>query len=225
MKKPSKVQYVVTELMHHVPFSVFGVMLGLLVMGVLTFLVHAVDHNAHLAEAAGELYHVFHPSHILLSAVTATAMFMKHDGNVYKAVAVGFVGSITLCSLSDVVFPYFGGMLIGGDMHFHIDILAHPETVLPFAIVGTVAGLAAPQTFEKATEYSHSMHVFVSAVASILYLVTFGLTDWTHAIGGVFMITIFAVMIPCCLSDIIFPLVCTHARCQHGDVMEMEHNR
>ncbi|MBZ0166088.1 MAG: hypothetical protein K8I00_04715, partial [Candidatus Omnitrophica bacterium] len=95
--------------------------------------------------------------------------------------------------------------------------------VLPFAVVGTLAGLAAPRSFEKATEYSHSIHVFVSAVASILYLVSFGLEHWTHAIGGVFLITIFAVMIPCCLSDIVFPLACTHAHCRHGDVTEMEH--
>lgn len=210
--------------MHHIPFSVFGVMLGLLMTGVLTFFVEVSGNQQALAGAAGELFHVFHPSHVLLSAVASTAMFMKHDGNVPKAVVIGFAGSILICSLSDCIFPYFGGMLLGGEMHFHVDIIDHPGIVLPFAIVGTLAGLAAPRSFEKATEYSHSIHVFVSAVASILYLVSFGLEDWTHAIGGVFLITIFAVMIPCCLSDIVFPLTCTHAHCRHGDVTEMEHH-
>lgn len=220
----SKSRYILTELIHHIPFSVFGVMIGLLMMGVLTFIAEISGHGHDLAEASMELYHVFHPSHILLSAVSATAMFMKHDGHIGKALAVGFVGSLALCSLSDSIFPYIGGLLIGGEMHFHVDILEHPGLVLPFAAVGTLAGLAAPRSFEKATEYSHSMHVFVSAVASILYLMAFGLDDWTHALGGVFLVTIVAVMLPCCLSDIVFPLTCTHAHCRHKDVMEMEHH-
>ncbi len=222
--KKSKSKYILTELMHHIPFSVFGVMIGILMMGVLTFIASVSGHGHDLEAAAAELYHVFHPSHILLSAVSATAMFVKHDGNTVKAVAVGFLGSILLCSLSDAVFPYVGGLLIGGHMHFHIDILEHPGIILPFAAVGTVAGLAAPRSFEKATEYSHSMHVFVSAVASILYLLAFGLDHWTHAVGGVFMVTIVSVMLPCCLSDIVLPLTCTHAHCHHKDVMDMEHH-
>ena len=220
----SKSKHILTELIHHIPFSVFGVMLGLLMMGVLTFIADISGHEQDLTEASMELYHVFHPSHILLSAVASTAMFMKHDGQIPKAVAVGFLGSLALCSLSDSIFPFLGGLLIGGDMHFHVDILEHPGLVLPFAVVGTAAGLAAPRSFEKATEYSHSMHVFVSAVASILYLLAFGLEHWTHALGGVFVVTVVAVMLPCCLSDIIFPLTCTHAHCHHKDVMEMDHH-
>ena len=37
--------------------------------------------------------------------------------------------------------------------------------------------------------------------------------DWIHSIGSVFLIVIAAVMIPCCVSDIIFPLACAHRGC------------
>lgn len=220
----SKGKYIVTELIHHIPFSIFGVMLALLMMGVLSFIVEVANADHLMAFASEDLYHVFHPSHILLSAVATTAMFVKHDGNMAKAAGIGFCTSIVLCSLSDIFFPYIGGILLSADMEFHLDIIDEPGIVLPFAIVGTIAGLAAPKSFEKATEYSHSMHVFVSSVASILYLVAFGLEHWVHAIGGVFMVTIFAVMLPCCLSDIVLPLTCSHANCRHGNIMEEGHH-
>jgi hypothetical protein len=44
-------------------------------------------------------------------------------------------------------------------------------------------------------------------MASILYLVGHGLTDWIHMAGIVFIYTVIAVMLPCCTSDIIFPLL------------------
>lgn len=222
-KQQSKAHYILTELLHHIPFSTFGVMTALLLMGVLTFLVEISGNEDVLPHALENLYHVFHPSHIFISAVTSTAMFVKHDRSLIKAIGVGFIGSIVLCTLSDAIFPFIGGMLIGGKMNFHVDILQHPGNVLPFAVIGTVAGLSAPKSFEKATEYSHSMHVFVSSVASILYLLSFGLDHWNHQLGGVFVVTIFAVMIPCCLSDIAFPLACSHTHCKHKNVMEEEH--
>jgi len=225
MSEPiSKGKYILIQLIHHIPFSTFGVMLALLGVGVLTFIADLAAAQHILPHAAEDLYHVFHPSHVLLSAVASTAMFRKHDGNLVKAICVGFFGSIILCTLSDSIFPFIGGKLLGAQMHFHIDIIEHPGLILPFAIVGTIAGLAAPKSFDKATEYSHSMHVFVSSVASIIYLVAFGLEYWTHAVGGVFLVTIFAVMIPCCLSDIVFPLACSHADCHHGNIIEEEHH-
>ncbi|MBP9854570.1 MAG: hypothetical protein KBD53_06865 [Candidatus Omnitrophica bacterium] len=222
-KPPTKGQYILTELAHHIPFSAFGVMVALLMMGLLTFFVEISGQEAALPHALENLYHVFHPSHIFISAVTSTAMFVKHDRNTFKAVCIGFFGSIILCTLSDAIFPFFGGLMIGGKMNFHVDILQHPGIVLPFAVIGTIAGLAAPKSFERATEYSHSMHIFVSSVASIIYLLAFGMENWVHYLGAIFVVTVFAVMVPCCLSDIVFPLACSHSHCKHKDVMEEEH--
>lgn len=211
----SKLKKILVELAHHLPYSVFGVSTGIILMGLLTFFVSVMGREIYLSEASGELFHVFHSCHILFSAVATTAMFWKHEKRLVKAILVGFFGSITICGVSDIFFPYIGGMILGSEMHMHICLIEEPGLILPFAFVGVIAGILVTQSLEKSTEYSHSVHVFVSSVASILYLLSYGLTDWTHVLGGVFMVTIFAVMIPCCASDIAFPLVCIHRNCNH----------
>ncbi|HOL34695.1 MAG TPA: hypothetical protein PKW86_02325, partial [bacterium] len=50
---------------------------------------------------------------------------------------------------------------------------------------------------------------FTSSIASILYLIGYGLTDWIDKIGAVLVFMVFAVVIPCCTSDIVFPLIVT----------------
>ena len=217
MDRKSKLRYILIELAHHLPYSIFGVTIALILMGLLMFIAIIANSEHRVPMASAELFHVFHPAHVLFSAVATTAMFRKHDGNVLKAIAVGFIGSITICGLSDIFIPFWGGIILQQEMQFHICILEEPGLVFPFAIVGVIAGMFVTKSFEKSTEYSHSAHVFLSSVASILYLIAFGLTEWVHVLGGVFMVTIFAVMIPCCASDIAFPLACTHKHCSHPE--------
>ena len=109
----SKTKYILTELYHHLPFSTFGVVIALLAMGVLTFLVDISQAPMMMGHASKDLFHVFHPAHIFLSAVASTAMFMKHDDNRVKGICVGFFGSLLLCTLSDIIFPFLGGKILG----------------------------------------------------------------------------------------------------------------
>jgi len=76
--------------------------------------------------------------------------------------------------------------------------------------------LLVPAAVEKSTEYSHSVHVLFSSAASILYLLAFGLQGWIDSLSAVFFVTIVAVVLPCCASDIVFPLACTHRNCSHS---------
>lgn len=211
----SKLKTIGLELVHHLPFSIFGVASGLLVMGFLTFIAILLGSEDRLSVASQELFHVFHPTHILFSSVTTTAMFLKHEKRRLKAVVVGFFGSVTICGVSDVFFPFLGGKILGQDMAMHICIIEHPGLIIPFALGGILAGLFIGQSIEHSTEYSHSTHIFISSVSSILYLTAYGLEDWPHMIAGVFIVTILAVMIPCCVSDIAFPLYCVHRNCNH----------
>lgn len=208
-------KYILTELSYHLPYSVFGISLGLIVMGVLTFLAALLQAEHLLPEASEKLFHVFHPSHLLFSAVATTAMFWKHEKRLLKAAVVGFIGSVAICGLSDIFFPFIGGCLLGADMHIHVCLIEEPGLVLPFAATGVLAGIVAERSFERSIEYSHSAHVFISSMASILYLLSFGITDWIHVLGGIFLVIIIAVMIPCCASDIAFPLACVHHNCDH----------
>ena len=210
-----KLQYILVELGHHLPYTIFGVTVGLMLMGILTFFAVLLKSEDLLSVAAGELFHVSHASHILFSAVATTAMFWKHEKRMIKALIVGFAGSIGICALSDTVFPTIGGNLLGMTMRMHICVIEHPFMIIPFASIGVLGGFFIPGAIEKSTEYSHSVHVLLSSISAILYLIAFGLNDWIHLLGGVFLVTVISVMLPCCASGIAFPLFCVHRDCEH----------
>jgi hypothetical protein len=81
--------------------------------------------------------------------------------------------------------------------------------VIPFAVFGVILGLTSTEVFlnRNSTIFSHSAHVFVSTIASILYLTSYGFLDWMENMFIVFIIVVLAVLIPCCTSDVILPLL------------------
>lgn len=171
------------------------------------------DGHAHAHEPVrspwSRLFHLFHPMHVLLSAAATTAMFWRYDRRLFMALFAGFVGSVGFCGISDIVFPWAGGWMMGASMDLHICLLEHPQLVIPFAVMGIFAGLVAADAYSdrRLSIFSHSSHVLISTGASLLYLVGFGLTDWPFQLTEVFMIVFAAVIVPCCASDIFFPLL------------------
>ena len=196
------------DLRHHLPFSILSVSIGLIVVGMITFITQLLQIRD-ISPYTEELFHLFHPSHLLFSAVATTAMFWQHEKKFWKTFIVGFVGSVGICGISDIFFPYLAGFLLGAHMHLHVCIIEHPQLVLPFVFLGILVGFIAPGTLEKqeGVIFSHSLHVLISAIASILYLISFGVTEWIHQVGAVLIYMVLAVVIPCCTSDIIFPLL------------------
>jgi len=201
------------ELFSHLPFSIFSAVGGMILVAVLAFVVEPFygGREAGLSGAFRELFHIFHPAHMLFSATATTAMFWRYERRPVKACIVGFLGAIVVCGVSDIVMPYVSGLLLGAKMEMHICIIEHPQLVLPFTLVGIATGFLAADHIVRATFFSHAAHVLVSSAASLLYLVSFGLTDWVHQAGLVFIFVVLAVMIPCCISDIIFPLLAVTA--------------
>lgn len=233
------------ELTHHLPFSVSAVALGLMLAGIICFLVSAgrmtggdADQAGHVAPQAVapgpdaphvqahqhnaiqsgaehdhanpflSLFHLFHPAHMLFSAAATTAMFWRYERRLIKAVLIGLIGAIGVCGLSDIVIPQLSLGLLGKWMPWHICLIQHPWMILSFALVGVLVGLGASPGVHLSTFYWHSLHVFISSMASIFYLIgPFGALGWIDSIGTVFVFVIVAVMIPCCVSDIVFPLV------------------
>jgi len=197
-----------SELRHHLPYSVLSIVGAMVVIGVLTLLLKAAQLHG--------LFHVFHPTHLLLSATATTAMFWIHERRILKAVAIGFLASLPVCSLSDILIPYLGGLILDQSMELHLCALEEPLVVYPFVFVGIATGIIAGEHVHRSTLYSHAGHVAVSSMASILYLVGYGISSWTHWIGAILLILLVAVMIPCVLSDIVLPLLfVTDKRCRH----------
>lgn len=205
--KNNKLGHIWDELRHHVPFTAFGTSIALILLGVLTVILS--PSKAAMSEYGHELFHVFHPVHILFSATATTAMFWRYERRVFKAVIIGLVGSIGICGLSDVFFPFLGGTVVGIEMEFHWCLIEHPQIVLPFAIFGVLIGLASTNMVHgrSPTVFSHSSHVFISTMATMFYLMAFGFTEWIPHIAETFLIIFLGVTIPCCTSDIIFPLL------------------
>jgi len=194
------------ELAAHIPYSVFTATFAIILTGILTVLMLLVAPGK-VTTTAGQLLHCFPPAAHAAQFATTSAMFWRHDRSFWKAVLIGVVGSIGVCGISDVMFPYLGGNLLGVHMHFHWCIIEHPLLVVPFVVVGVVTGIAAAEQIPRVTFFSHSSHVLVSSMASLLYLVSFGLTDWMNHLGAVLPLVVVAVLLPCCTSDIVFPLL------------------
>ncbi len=198
--------YILEELKKHIPYSVLSSVFALAVVGVLTVVYGLID-IARLPEAAENMFHLFHPVHMLLSATATTAMFWKHERRLFKAILIGFFGAVVLCGLSDILIPFFGAGLLGISLELHICILEDPLLVLPFLVIGIFTGIVAAENITRVTFFSHTAHVFVSSIASVLYLIAFGLANWIAFAGAVYVLVFLAVVIPCCLSDIVFPLL------------------
>ncbi|HUU11554.1 MAG TPA: hypothetical protein VM431_13590 [Phycisphaerae bacterium] len=194
------------ELFSHLPFSIFSTVGGMALVAILTFIGEPF-YKEGLGDAFHELFHIFHPIHMLFSATATTAMFWRYERHWLKASIVGLLGAVLVCGASDILIPYVSGFLLGAPMHLHICVIEHPALVLPFAVVGVVTGILSADYITRATFFSHSAHVLVSSAASLLYMVSYGLEHWVHDAGWVFIFVVLAVMIPCCFSDIVFPLL------------------
>ena len=184
------------ELKRHAPFTTFGALTGIILMGII-ILIRLSTETSHV------IFHTLHPLHIVLSALVTTAMYRRYRGSIAAAVGIGFVGSVAICSISDIVFPYLGGVLLGFPITLHVCFIEHPWLIIPSALAGIAIGLLWSQT-----RFPHAGHVLLSTYASLFYLTAFGApADWLPLLLPIFPILFVAVWIPCCVSDIVFPLL------------------
>lgn len=158
-------------------------------------------------------FYTLHPLHVVLSALTTTAMYMTYrKGKIWVAILVGWTGSIGIATLSDVVIPYLGGSLLHVDMQFELPFIETSKmpiigiekwkVVNSAALIGIAIGL-----WKHITKIPHAGHVLLSTWASLFYFTAFGVADWIPLLPLVFLFLFLAVWIPCCTSDIIYPLL------------------
>jgi hypothetical protein len=199
---------IVAEFAHHLPYTIVGTLVAM--AGVWWFGTQHLNagHQEQLLAQADSSFHLFHPMHISLSAIATTSLFWRHDRHLMRAIAVGALGTIIPCGLSDYVFPYIGGRLMGQAMELHACIFSHPQLFFSFLALGILAGFWAEERLTGSHLFSHGAHIFVSSAASLLYLVSFGFTGWMTDVALVFpafLTIVLAVWVPCCISDIVVP--------------------
>jgi len=193
-----KTKLITKELIRHAPFTSFGAFTGI---GIMLLAVH-------LSRTASEvIFYVLHPIHILLSALVTAGMYRLYKGKGVALFLIGYIGSVGICTISDILVPYFGGTLLGAEMEFHLCFIEEWWLVNPLALLGILIAYRSPTT-----KFPHAGHVLVSTWASLFYLIAFGSTiNWSLVLPFLFVILFSSVWVPCCTSDIIFPLLFVRA--------------
>ncbi|UCF44267.1 MAG: hypothetical protein JSV99_04960 [Planctomycetota bacterium] len=215
-----KAKHIAVELHGHLPFTLFGALLGIFFM----LLFRRVG-----GTGGRMLFSVFHPGHVVLSAMVTASMFNVHAAKkrIILVVLVGYFGSVGVATLSDVIIPHVGTYLLGLDVPTHAvlhdDDKASPEQeedeedehkihlgfieewyiVNPAALLGIVIAYFLPRT-----KFPHAGHVLISTWASSSYmLMNMELGITAGVVAGMFVILFLAIWVPCCISDIVFPLL------------------
>lgn len=196
------------ELKNHAPFTALGTVTGIIIMAIIVF-------GKVPAETSHIVFYSLHPLHIVASAIATTAMYQKYgNGKIWTAILVGYAGSIGIATLSDALIPHLGGVLLGIKMEFHIPFIetakmpvigiAKWQIVNSAALAGIILGYLRPTT-----KIPHFGHVLLSTWASLFYFTAFGTAWWIPLLPFIFLFLFLAVWIPCCTSDILFPLLFT----------------
>ncbi|MFT6765523.1 MAG: hypothetical protein ACJAZS_000401 [Alteromonas naphthalenivorans] len=196
------------EMICHFPYAVLSVALSMIAAGILGY--SSVDPIPGVVDkGAMVLFHSCHFLHIVFAATGAVLTFFRYSNEVLKGLIVGAVSAIVFCILSDVILPYLVGEMMGIPMELHICFLSELSNVLPFLLVGVFNGWLLSQNKSGQQSFfsiwSHFAHIFVSALASMLYTISHGMHDWYNYMGILFILLIVAVVIPCTLSDVVVP--------------------
>lgn len=214
MQTGKKLGIIVKELEGHAPFTLFGAFTGIACM----LLFKNLDHDT-----SEKIFYVFHPGHIFLSAIVIASIFQFHAKrkNVVAILLVGVIGSMGIGTLSDSLIPYAGEVVLKmrieghshGDEHdheqegfaekAHIGFIEGWYVVIPAAIAGVLIAL-----FKPRTKIPHAGHVLLSTWASSFHmLMAMGGNSSVLKLVGSFGFLFLAVLLPCCFSDIVFPLL------------------
>jgi hypothetical protein len=196
----------IDELRAHVPFTALGAAIGIIAMVIILL----SDSLAGFTRISEPLFEVLHPTHVVLSAIVTTALYKRYsNGKILAIILVGYIGSIGIATLSDSLIPYLGETLLGlPNREVHVGFIEEWYIVNPAALLGIAIGY-----FRPATKVSHFGHVFISTWASLAHnVMAMDATISFLTLLGIFVFLFVAVWVPCCASDIVFPLLFTKNR-------------
>ena len=195
---------IVRELKHHVPFSlVVSFLAGILVAVVYLF----------WSIPSEGFFEVLHPAHVLVSAAATSAIYYKYKRNsglsVLAGVVVGVLGAVIIGTLSDVLLPWVAGNLLFLETSLHLPIFESPLLILGVGVAGALFGI-----YVEMFRMTHSLHVFLSVFASLFYLLAFSGVMNVWVVLGISLIVFLVVYVPCCISDIVFPILFIKEPCR-----------
>lgn len=220
----SRLANILLELKAHAPFTLFGAVTGIVMMLIFRNLPEKTIYR---------LFYIFHPTHVVLSAIVTASLFRLHEKTkgFIMVLLIGYFGSVGIATLSDSIIPFFGESILGvavpthgGHQHdgphnneadvidkdamqhkpkIHIGFIEEWYIVNPAAILGVVIAYFLPRT-----KLPHAGHILISTWASAAHIMmnTHSGITILNAIG-MFIVLFIAVWVPCCFSDIVFPML------------------
>ena len=191
---------IIKEIKEHIPFTFLATLSAIILTAILFFVIKIQNLES--------TFEVIHPIHLFVSAIVTSGIYYKYKNNFFEALGIGIIGSILIGSFSDIILPYLGGNLLSLNTNFHLPLLEIPFIIVATAIIGSIVGIKT-----GITHLPHFLHVFLSVFASIFYLIAFSQTLTLTYLAISTIIIFIAVLIPCCISDIIFPLIFIKGKC------------
>lgn len=195
---------IISEMKNHAPFTILGALSGI-------FLIIAISYGnllSEISQISENIFYILHPTHVLFSALVTTTLFIKYGKkNILLIIIVGYTGSVGIATISDSIIPYFGELLLGlPNSGIHIGFIEEPLLTNPPAFIGILIAY-----MKGATKLPHTGHVLISTWASLFHIImALGTTVSIFQIIGIFIFLFLAVWIPCCTSDIAYPLLFTN---------------
>ncbi|MEA3442309.1 MAG: hypothetical protein U9R04_02305 [Chloroflexota bacterium] len=197
---------IVYELGRHAPFTFTGALLGVAIMLAIIW----GNFLPHVAPFSQDIFYVLHPLHVVLSALVTTALYLKYGKRrIWLVILIGYTGSVGIATISDCLIPYLGESLLAlPDRGIHIGFIEKWWLVNPAAFLGIALGY-----WKRITKFPHYGHVLISTWASLFHVImALGTTvNWIQIII-ILLFLFLAVWIPCCTSDIVYPLLFTRKR-------------
>lgn len=189
------------ELEHHVPFTLFGAFTGIAIMAIILYGNLLSD----VSPVSENVFFILHPTHVFLSALVTTTIYLKYaKKNIWLALIIGYTGAIGIATLSDSIIPYLGETLLGlPNAEVHIGFIEKPIITNVPAIIGIALGY-----WKGFSKFPHAGHVLISTWASLFHVIM-ALDTSVSLIQtlGIFVFLFLAVWLPCCTSDIVYPLL------------------
>lgn len=233
-----KTRLIGRELKAHSPFTVFGALTGIAFMLIFRGLGEVGAHTLF------SIFHPLHVA-LSAMVTAALFQLHRKARNLILILVIGYVGSVGIATLSDCIIPYFGESILGAAVPTHAALHEHEHEhdpaegtvvhehepdgehdhkpklhlgfieewwlVNPAAVLGVLIAFFLPKT-----KYPHALHVLVSTWASSSHMLMNTQANWSFGLlAGMFIALFIAVWLPCCVSDIVFPLLFVKADGAH----------
>ena len=199
---------ILNELKKHAPFTFLGALSGIVIILLLSGVSNKLSYT---------LFYIFHPIHVLLSAFVTVSLYklytIKNNDiknskqgkkNLLKIFLIGYLGSVGIATISDSIIPYLGEILLDlPNRGIHLGFIEKWYLVNPLAFLGIILA-----NFKPSTKFPHFGHVLLSTWASLFHVMMAIDAGINIVLGSIITLVLFlSVWLPCCVSDIVFPLL------------------